>query len=193
MPQNDRMECYGRLWSWNATECTGGYDISYTGPNGTHIRPRCDCFEQCGHLYKNKTNLQEPRPAYGQPAYPTPPHSVPIAYPAPTQQTVVRQMLPTAPQPARPAYPTYPQQYQPPPVQQQQHGYYGIQASAVAQPMEMMPRNWFTTPSVLGQHEPRQDRPWASLGMEVFRGACMIAGLISADFFSNVTLLKKKE
>jgi len=54
-----------------------------------------------------------------------------------------------------------------------------------------MPKNWFATPPVLGVHEPREERPWASLGVEVGRGMAMITGLISADFFSNVRLLKK--
>jgi hypothetical protein len=87
-------------------------------------------------------------------------------------------------QPQAPVY-----NYTPPAPQQ--HPYYGIQAPVVAPQIEVMPKNWFSTPSVLAVHEPREERPWASLGVEIFRGMCMITGLVSADFFSNIPLLKK--
>jgi hypothetical protein len=121
---------------------------------------------------------------------------VAVSYPTATQPLASRSSIQLgASQPTNPPI-TYPH-YQPPAPQytqqsqQQQHGYYGIQTSVVAPQVEMMPRNWFTTPTVLSQHEPREDRPWASLGVELFRGAMMITGLIGADFFSNVPLLKK--
>ncbi len=214
MQQNERPDCFGQLWSVGATECTGGYDVAYTGPNGSHIRPRCDHFEECGRAVRNRTvtsqvqayGTRPPAPAYGQPQpqqYGRP--GVPVPQPMivrPNNQPTVAQQpgppvsYPNFQYPQPPAgylnayLPGYPQQ---PIPQYPPHPYYGIQAPVVAPQLEMMPKNWFSTPSVLAVHEPRVDRPWASLGVEIFRGVCMITGLVSADFFSNIPLLKKPE
>jgi len=193
------------MWSVGAVECTGGYDPAYTGPNNSHVRPKCDCFEECGRIVRARVvaptpvqaHQQQNRPViptYAPPAQQYAPAKVPIIGGQPPQPLAVRP--PQAPVvPVPPGY-QYPQQYiqQPqayPYQQPQQHPYFGVQAPIVAPQVEMMPRNWFGVPQVLAQHEPREERPAAAFVVEVLRGMGMITGLISADFFSNIKLLRK--
>ena len=202
MSQEDDS-CFGKLWNIKATECAGGYDLAWVDKNGMHFRPKCDYFEACGREFRARqaaaTAAQPPQAFAAPPAYAQ-------RYAQPVKVPMVGQPQPAQPLAVRPAAPGIPQQYiQPPqPVQyvapgqpaayypqQPQHPYFTMQAPAIAPQVEMMPRNWFAVPQVLAVHEPREERPWAALGVEIGRGMAMITGLVGADFFSNIRLLKK--
>lgn len=209
----ERPNCYGQEWAIACTECTGGYDAAHLDPtNGSHIRPRCELFDECGRVMRERSQniglrqypAQPQQQVNGQPygyqqqygraapnfaapaaVRPAAPYIPPPRYPPVPQ--------PYYPQPQQPYYPPSAQPMQYPAQPQQQQPYFGVQAPMLAPQVELMPRNWFAVPQVLAQHEPREQRPAASFLVEVLRGTGMITGLIAADFFSNISLLRKGE
>ena len=204
---NERPTCYGQEWTVSSTECTGGYDAAHVNPlNGSHIRPRCEMFDDCGRVQRERAQgmhlpqyAPQPQPS-GQPygyqqrygAAPTGyamPASVRQAQPAvqPHYQPMPSRYQPVPQYPAaQPQYPAQPQPGYPMPLQP-----FAVQAPMAVPSVELMPRNWFAVPQVLAVHEPREERPGASFLVEVMRGMGMITGLVTADFFSNIPLLRR--
>src|ERR1022692_3510384 len=63
VPDSEKPTCIGKLWDPNTSECSGGRDPSYVHPkNGSHVREKCDFFNECGarvqaHQYIPTQNL----------------------------------------------------------------------------------------------------------------------------------------
>lgn len=52
---SQKPDCFGKEWDPEEPECAGGLDPNYEGPNGTHVRTRCNLFSSCSsHTQANK-------------------------------------------------------------------------------------------------------------------------------------------
>lgn len=79
--QDSPPSCFGRLWSPNAKECTGGLDPTYTNERGQHVREPCHYKDACAATIRNNHTVTVPatnltrnaqKPAYAAPAPPPP-------------------------------------------------------------------------------------------------------------------------
>jgi hypothetical protein len=182
--REERPSCFGKLWNPNETECNGGPDPKYNHPkNGSHIRERCDFFNECGARVQSE-QLISPQQMIRPPVITPPPAATPRSFQEYMRQrdmseaeaerirraTIIQQQQ----QQQRPVQvPYYPQ-----PVQQPQIAY--------PQPIyqQMMPVN-YQMPSYLSVPEMRM--PGQSfmglLGREAVRAMGKSVGHTVANFF----------
>lgn len=170
-------ECFGKMWSSEASECAGGYDPFFVGPNGTKTRPRCDFYESC----KTRTVVARANQQQRVAGSLVPPQALvrPPAPISPYQQQTQYQPAPYVPRPIQQQPPPQPQQYTYPHV--------------VMPPVQMMPTS-YAMPAYLSTPETRQEDEsfWHPLGREIFRGLGKALGHSLAHFF-DVTILKPRK
>lgn len=109
-------DCFGDLWDRDAVECSGGFDGGFVSTNGSHIRPKCDFFDQCRVRTSLKAqqsqyapvvpaaNLTRNQPGYAWPGWQAPvvPGRQPMSGGQPVQPVQHAQPMWTAPQPMWP-------------------------------------------------------------------------------------------
>ncbi len=117
--QPDMPQCFGHLYDSRAKECVGGFDIAFTGENGSHVREKCNWTTACSArvqakqqviptsnlLRAHQTQFQTtnaPAPSYTRPSLPTAPPLRPYGAPPPNvapayghpQHVGMQQMVP---------------------------------------------------------------------------------------------------
>ena len=99
-------DCFGQKWEVNATECSGGFDITYTDGAGGHVRPACDHYTECGRCFTEREQATAKRQ-----------HLVQIATNAVPLQQIQKQAAPSAPVYSVPNAPPppFPVRFSPPP------------------------------------------------------------------------------
>lgn len=196
--------CFGHDWSNEAPECRGGYDATYTGMNGTKVRPPCEYFHTC----QSRTVMNKATAAADQSRRLVAPESLIRQPPPPSAPSFQRPWMPPQQAAARPYSPPYapptappqapqwapPQMHQPPmyppPAQPQYHhpGQHVVQAA----PIQMVPTN-YGVPTFLSTPEDRgEDGFWAPTFREALRGAGKGFFLTLAGVFDHISFKRKR-
>lgn len=161
-----KPDCFGNLWSAKATECRGGYDPTFTGADGSNVRPACDFFHSCGAQKSSKEVSQR------------------MQVPLSNLTSGIRPVSVTSSGPKRPSFlPTVPS-----PVAQAQAQARALMPSHEViqmQPVEMVPSNWYTVPSMLATLEPMEQFTFRNAALTAGRGAAVGALMSLAHFISN--------
>lgn len=197
-PADDKPSCFGQQWDPKASECAGGPDAGFTHPkNGTHVRPMCDFYQQCGaHVSAKRMvgsighNLVPAssliRGGPGMQPIPLPPTKQPVPQQSPStfqayiEQQRMKLAVPVAQQmqPFQYAgpYPYYPQQ---PQQQMMQHA--AMQYPAPTYQLQYMVPGYLSVPEMRMHGE----SIWGLLGREVVRAMGKALGHTVANFFDT--------